>query len=474
MQFFRSVLRSCLFTFLILTISPSASGQPDKASILFIYDASGSMWGKLGENTKKVLASKVLKETVAHLSSDQQMGLIVYGHRTKGDCQDVELVLDLKNADHDKVTTAIDAIQPLGKTPLAYSAQLAIEQVSSQGIPTTIILITDGIESCEGDLCSVIRHAQENGIDFKLHVVGFGIKKYESQTLQCAAKNGKGNYYSAQNAEELKEALTNVMEQKIDDPVPNHSFFAFKNGVPVDALVKIRKIDEDNYLKNIRTYGDTAKIYLKEGGYLIETFIMGGSDIGRQSLQFKKSSTGKNHHSISFDGGLVSLSITNNEIGADALITAFEHSSDKQVAKKRTYGKEVVMELSPGQYDIEVKCLDIEGANLIHVFPDVKIAPNETNRLIHNYTSGTLTFGVKNSSGELVDAVLKFTDLKYDKLVFSTRTYSTANTNPKRLTLQPGDYSIQIRTLGDHKGILTTEEVRIKAGEQLVSTHIIK
>ena len=47
--------------------------------ILFIYDASGSMWGQLDGKTKKEIASEVLATTVGNLPEDQNVGLIAYG-----------------------------------------------------------------------------------------------------------------------------------------------------------------------------------------------------------------------------------------------------------------------------------------------------------------------------------------------------------------------------------------------------------
>lgn len=80
-----------------------AQQQNAPSPILFIYDASGSMWGELDGKTKKEIASDVLSTAVNKLPDNQNIGLIAYGHREKGDCKDVEFLVDLQNNSKDKV-----------------------------------------------------------------------------------------------------------------------------------------------------------------------------------------------------------------------------------------------------------------------------------------------------------------------------------------------------------------------------------
>ncbi len=61
--------------------SNSQEKETPLSPILFIYDASGSMWGKLQDKTKKEIASKVLSTSVNNLPDNQNVGLIAYGHR---------------------------------------------------------------------------------------------------------------------------------------------------------------------------------------------------------------------------------------------------------------------------------------------------------------------------------------------------------------------------------------------------------
>jgi Ca-activated chloride channel family protein len=61
-----------------------------RANIVFILDGSGSMWGQIGGKAKITIAKEVLTGLIQDLPSDVNVGLVAYGHRTKGDCNDVE------------------------------------------------------------------------------------------------------------------------------------------------------------------------------------------------------------------------------------------------------------------------------------------------------------------------------------------------------------------------------------------------
>ncbi len=134
-----------LFTLFFVAHSyPQDEGIP--SPIIFIYDASGSMWGQMQDKTKMEIASEVLSKSINNLGKRQKMGLVAYGHRKKGDCEDVELLVDMENDSKEAISSAIKAIKPLGKTPLAYSATMVIDRLRAAQKKATIILITDGIE----------------------------------------------------------------------------------------------------------------------------------------------------------------------------------------------------------------------------------------------------------------------------------------------------------------------------------------
>ena len=436
----------------------------DESPLLLIYDASGSMWGQMDGKTKKEIAAGVLAEVVSSLPETQKVSLMAYGHRKKGDCDDVEVIVDLNNSDKDKVIAAVNNINPLGKTPLARSATLAINSLRESQTKATIILVTDGIESCDGDICEVIRLAMADGIDFKFHIVGFGLKKDETEQLQCAASAGGGQYFNATNAEGLNEVLYTATTETVDDPPGNFSIYTTKNDEPIDSWVVAYKSGTDNKVDGSRTYGDSAFVYLPPGVYDIGIQPLGNTDISGTTITvtMKEGETG--HQDVSFDGATVSVETTNNNEGCDAVVKMYHKTSGKVASTTRTYGRVQAMEVNPGTYDVTFTALRIKGLETTYRIENIEIKAGESKSVTHNFESGMAMIGVRTTGGELIDATVKFTEVNSGKNVDNGRTYTSASSNPKSFILNPGNYSVKITSLGKHKGISDSFNITINAG----------
>jgi Ca-activated chloride channel family protein len=83
----------------------------------------------------------------------------------------------------------------LGKTPLTEAVRRAAAELKSTEEKATVILITDGIETCEADPCALGAELEASGVDFTAHVVGFGLTaEEEGKAVACLAENTGGKY----------------------------------------------------------------------------------------------------------------------------------------------------------------------------------------------------------------------------------------------------------------------------------------
>lgn len=189
---------------------PAEHSAESSQNLLFILDASGSMWGQIDNIPKIVIAKKVMSGLVADLPNDAKAGLMAYGHRRKGDCTDIESLVGLGPLDRDAMIEHIQGMNAKGKTPITASVQQAIEQLRKTEESANVVLVSDGLESCGGDPCAAVKTAKESDVDFRLHVVGFDLGDVDTQQLQCMADAGGGEFFTAANASELSTALETV------------------------------------------------------------------------------------------------------------------------------------------------------------------------------------------------------------------------------------------------------------------------
>jgi hypothetical protein len=185
-------------------------------NVELIMDASNSMWGQIGGEAKITIARKVLAQIINGLPDAMDVGLRVYGHRyglnDKRACTDTELLVPIGPIAKAELVDTVNKIQLKGKTPLVLSVVEAIKDFEK--IPNgSIILITDGIESCNGDIKSIAAEIKKAGLELKVHIVGFDIKEKEARAeLEAIAKSTEGTYVDAKDAAGLLSALEQTLQ----------------------------------------------------------------------------------------------------------------------------------------------------------------------------------------------------------------------------------------------------------------------
>ena len=188
----------------------TANAYSEEDAIL-VLDASGSMWGQIDGEAKIVTARKVIGGLLDDLPDSRKLGLVAYGHNRKGDCADIEEIAPV-GADRNAIRSAVNGLNPKGKTPLSASVKFAAEKLKHTENKATVILISDGKETCDLDPCEVGAELEKTGVDFTAHVIGFNITDEQDRIgLQCLAENTGGKYLNASNADELSGALTETV-----------------------------------------------------------------------------------------------------------------------------------------------------------------------------------------------------------------------------------------------------------------------
>jgi Ca-activated chloride channel family protein len=214
----RALACAALGATLIAPAAARAQEEIERTNVMIVLDASGSMAGRMNGQVKMDLARGVVRDLVDNMPSDMKVGLVVYGARSpreKNDCNDIELVRPVQPVQAHAVDAPLNALRPRGMTPIGASLRRGAEAL--RGLPgkSTIVLISDGTETCGSDPCQVAREVREStGIDVKVHSVGLDIAANERGTLECVATGGGGTYYPVANEEQLRTALQTASQER--------------------------------------------------------------------------------------------------------------------------------------------------------------------------------------------------------------------------------------------------------------------
>jgi Ca-activated chloride channel homolog len=449
-----------------LAAPPTAASNSD---LLIILDASGSMWGRVQGAPKIDIARSAVKDIVDGLAVDARVGLLVYGHRRKSDCSDIEVLMPPAPIDKPVLARRIDALNPKGKTPITKAVNEAFKIAKSSRHSNTIVLVSDGIESCGGDPCRAVREAKKSGIDFVMHVVGFDVGKVNVAQLECAAQAGGGLYLSAKNAGELTAALNRVTA---DIPAGRLSVKTLANGKLQDALVRVFDAKTGKEIETSRTYASSDTnpriLPLSDGDYTVKIQAIAMKGEVQQTLNGIEIKNGSRvEKTVDFSPGALRLRVTRNSKLSDATIQVYPAGQRRQVAGGRTYKSTktnpITLNLTAGRYDIVIGSVEIKG-KFEQRIEGVDIKAGETVDREWNFVSGRLRVGVARA-GKLVDAVVRVRRIKDGGEAATGRTYASPDSNPKTFELPPGTYKVSVHAVKSGDKPKRDAEISVMPGQ---------
>ena len=192
-------------------LAPAVLAQ-ERPSTILVLDASGSMWGQIDGVNKITIARDVVGDIVSDFPADQNLGFVTYGHRERGQCADIEILVGPAPGTAAEIVGIVDGLNPRGMTPMTDAVITAAQALRHTEQAATVILVSDGIETCNPDPCAAARALEEAGVDFTAHVIGFDVRGEADALLQmqCIAEETGGRFLTADNAQELNEALREV------------------------------------------------------------------------------------------------------------------------------------------------------------------------------------------------------------------------------------------------------------------------
>lgn len=162
-------------------------------------------------------AKEVLTKSIESLRGvpNLELALRVYGHQsnvtnTFQDCQDTKLEVAFGPANIDPIKNKIKGLQAKGATPIARSLEAAAADFPDTLARNFIILITDGLESCDNDPCIVARKLRDKGVKVTPFVIGLGMDLSYLDKFECI-----GSYTDAESKAAFENVLSNILSKAL-------------------------------------------------------------------------------------------------------------------------------------------------------------------------------------------------------------------------------------------------------------------
>jgi Ca-activated chloride channel homolog len=197
--------------------------------LILAIDASGSMAGSVGGETKMEIAKREAVSFLADLDENISVGLVVYGHQGNNQengkaesCASSEMIhgFDANRAD---LATSIAGLSPTGWTPMGgvlnYSGEIIATLPKPDGdkvLAPVIYMISDGEETCDTDPVTAAAALYNAGVRTTVNTIGFAVDAQTQAQLQAVAEAGGGTFYPAETGSILRKRLQEIAQSERD------------------------------------------------------------------------------------------------------------------------------------------------------------------------------------------------------------------------------------------------------------------
>ncbi len=442
MQAIRILALGIFFFFSFL--NSQAQDKAQTTRILFVLDGSQSMYARWDNGSKMQIATRLLRNLVDSLSDvdNVQLALRAYGHQynvTAGgrNCKDTKLEVPFAKKNHEDIKTKLRAIRPKGTTLIAYS----LEQAANDFTPcddcrNIIILITDGIEECDGDPCAVALALQKQGVILKPFVIGLGLEPQVMDAFKCV-----GNFYDAKSEETFQNVLGIVISQALNNTTAQVNLLDILNK-PTETNVNMTFYDafsgvvRYNYLHTINSRGNPDTLPLDPlGSYNLTVHTIPPVEKKGITLMAGK------HNTIALDAPQGELKLKMNGFNEyDNLKAIIRKQGEKETLVIQDFSE--IQAYIVGKYDLEILTLPRT------YIKDVNIAQSSVTT-IEIPQAGIVSVGLSSKG---YGAIFK---KEGEELVWVCNL--SENASRASITLQPGSYLAVQRPINSKQSIYTKE-----------------
>lgn len=197
------------------------AGESCTEDAMIVFDGSGSM-AEIGYNAIGVPriseARLAMQRVIPAIAAQRRLGLVIYGPSGDRTCANTDVRFGPMWRAGPRILADVEALNPAGGTSLTESVRRAAETLDYTRQPGTVVLVTDGKETCGGAPCQLAAEIAAVAPGLTVHVIGFKVRGEHFDWAQpddpeattvaaCLAEATGGQYVRAETLDELISAL---------------------------------------------------------------------------------------------------------------------------------------------------------------------------------------------------------------------------------------------------------------------------
>jgi Ca-activated chloride channel homolog len=267
-------------------------------NVAILLDSSGSMEKMENGKTRMDLAKAAIQQFVKDLPEDANVSLRVYGHvgtgsdqDKKASCSKIEEVYPFGKYEEGKFSDALSQFKPAGWTPMAKAidqVKADFQQYDGEQNSNIIYVVSDGVETCNGDPVKAAKSLAESNISPVLNIIGYQVDNEGLAQLKEMADASGGNYINARSHEDLvtefKQTadMAKIWSQWHDDSKKALNDLHSTIRDQLNAWYEVQRDNVQQEFSNLQT----AVNYLHEQGKLDDRVYLDTLDVYRDNFLF--------------------------------------------------------------------------------------------------------------------------------------------------------------------------------------------
>ncbi len=431
-----------LLTFLLFALCLKANTAPAQElpiKVLVIFDVSKSMIAQYEQGTRMDAAKSMAYTIIDSLSqkTNLQIALRAYGAGVPyppGNCTDSRLIFNFEPNNGAKIKEYISGLKPTGITPIAYSMEQAIGDFKDPNSKNFIIIITDGIEECGGNICQVAIKLREKNIVLRPFIVGIGLSEEQSREFECV-----GTYFDA-NKENTFSRLSNIIITQILNPTSAQINLLDKAGKPSETNIAMilydlkDKLPEYSYIHTLDRAGNPDTLYLD----VYRKYSVAISTIPAVKIDTAEQALGK-HNTFAVDAaqGELNLKMTSPIPGSEPMCIIRKKGEMETLNFQKI---NTSLKYLCGEYDLEI----MTTPRIL--MPGINIPPQ--GKVLEIPASGQLQI---RTGRKIIGSVLM--DVNGEQVLIEA--LPNEGITSYNIFLQPGKYTLVYRNYDDKSALST-------------------
>jgi Ca-activated chloride channel family protein len=200
----------------LLSVAASAQQSLCTTDAMIVFDASGSMFDSATKGVRRIDEARLaLSRVLPSATHFRRVGLITYGPGPYDQCN-VKLNFEPMPNAAGPILSAVKALEPAGRTPLASAVEEAANVLDYKNQSAVIVVVTDGEETCEGSPCAIAKELHAAAKDLTIHVIGYRLEEgwtgqQSRLESKCLAHQNNGVFITAKTEAELVASLERTL-----------------------------------------------------------------------------------------------------------------------------------------------------------------------------------------------------------------------------------------------------------------------